>query len=119
MDLSYSIHDSKIIVKITMLGTLKFCGMEGSIQVPTGLTFVSASDGDGTVSNYDNGTIYFLFTSNNGKDVTSSIVITTLTFSASENVGEVVKLPTTISDIYDQNYNDVTSTVIGQTISLR
>jgi len=119
MDISTKVDGKTLTVTLTMKGTVKFCGVEGTVVVPSGLTFVSATDGDGTVSNYKDGTIYYLFSSSSGLNVTKETVITTLKFAIGSSAPATIKLTTTISDIYDQNYAAVSKSVVGQSIKIK
>ncbi len=119
IDVSTSVDGKTLTVVVAVKGTVKFCGMEGSFAVPSGLTYVSATDGDGTVTNYSAGTIYFMFSSSNGQNVTKETTLTTLKFNIGSSAPETVKLTTTISDIYDQKYDTVSYKVIGQSIKLK
>ena len=93
-------------------GTVKFCGMEGSVKVPSGLTYSSLTEGDGATANYSNVTIYFMFASTNGKNVTTGTTVMTVNFKVASGTTSA-KLGVTVSDMYDQDYNNVKYTVIG------
>ena len=86
--------------------------MEGSIKLPSGLTYVSLTEGDGTTANYKDGTIYFMFASNNGKNVTSATTIMTVNLKVASGTASAT-LDVAITDIYDQDYNSVPKKIIG------
>ena len=118
LDIQYTKSGNKITVKFVMNGTVKFCGMEGSVELGEGVTYVSHTDGDGATANFKDGVLYFMFASNNGKNVTTSTTIMTVVFNVSDSLNETT-LETIISDIYDQNYENVDSKVIGESIKLK
>lgn len=112
LDISYKLNgNGTVTVTIAMTGTVRFCGMEGYITVPSNMAYKSHSDGSGMTSNYTDGKIYFMYVSGNGKNVTSNTTLVTITFAYT---GSVADLAVTISDIYDQDYNTVQYKVIGQ-----
>jgi len=116
LDIAYKLNgNGTVTVTISMKGTVKFCGMEGYITVPSGMTYKSHTDGSGMTSNYSDGKIYFMFVSGNGQNVTSSTTLLTVTFAYTGTSADLVM---TISDIYDQAYNTVQYKVIGQKLKL-
>lgn len=121
LDISYTINSNNTItVTYAVKGTVKFAGLSGCVDLPTGLTYRSHTDGSGTLANYvaNEGRIYFTMTSNNGQNVTSTTTIMTLTLGYSSNVSTAV-LTTTIEEFFDQNSVDVSYKVIGEDIRLK
>ena len=118
VDIAYTLGaNNTVTLTYTVKGTVKFCGMEGTVSVPAGFTFKSLTQGDGATANYKDGKIYFMFASNSGKNVTKDTVIMTLTFSYDASVSSA-EFTTTVSDIYDQEYVKVEHKIIGETVKV-
>lgn len=118
LDISYHVSGNKLTVTFSVKGTVKLCGMEGTIAIPAGLIYDSHEEGDGVTANQKNGVIYYVFTSNNGKDITAETELLTLTFTCASTF-ESGKLAITVADIYDQNYATVSYKVIGETVRVK
>ena len=118
-DISYKINSNNTVtVTFAVKGSVKFCGLEGYVDVPAGLTYESLTQGDGATANFKDGKIYFMFASNNGKNVTKDTTIMTVTFKYSTSLASV-NLNTVVSDIYDQEYTPVSHKIVGKTITLK
>ena len=118
-DISYKMNSNNTItVTFAVKGSVKFCGMEGYVDVPTGLTYESLTQGDGATANFKDGKIYFMFASNNGQNVTKETIIMTVTFKYSTSLASVT-LNTVVSDIYDQNYTPVSHKIVGKELTLK
>ena len=118
-DISYKINSNNTItVTFAVKGSVNFCGLEGYVDVPAGLTYESLTQGDGATANFKDGKIYFMFASNNGQNVTKETVIMTVIFKYTTSLASV-NLNTVVSDIYDQNYTPVSHKVVGKTITLK
>lgn len=120
LDISYTLSGNdtvKVTLKVT--GTVNFCGIEGTVPIPDSMTFVKFTEADGTTANYldDENAVLFMFSSNNGKNVTSETTIMTLELKYKTGTSSVT-LGVTVADIYDQDYNDVTYKIIGKAIKL-
>ena len=121
LDISYSIgSNNTVTVTYAVKGTVKFCGLEGSIVVPNGLTYKSHTEGSGALANYvaSSGKIYFTMTSNNGQNLTSATTIISVTFTYSSNA-TTLSLNTTITEFFDQTGASVNYKVIGEKIRVK
>ena len=119
IDVSYALGANRTVtLTYAVKGTVCFCGMDGSIDIPQGFTLDRLTQGNGTMTNEKDGKIYFMFADSRGMDVKEETVLFTLTFSYDETV-TVADFTTTVSDIYDQNYRNVSFSVIGERISVR
>jgi uncharacterized repeat protein (TIGR02543 family) len=119
VDISYVIGaNSTVTLTYAVKGTVGFCGMEGYVDVPKNFELNGLTQGNGATANFRDGRVYFMFASNNGQDVNEDTVLFTLMFSYSESE-TTVDFSTTVSDMYDQNYQDVTFSVIGEQIKLK
>ena len=119
LDVSYKINSNNTVtVTFAVTGTVKFCGLEGYVDIPAGLKFESLTQGDGATANFADGKIYFMFASNNGQNVTKTTTLMTVTFSYSGDFSAAT-LNTVVSDIYDQNYVNMTCTVVGGEIKVK
>lgn len=119
VDISYALGANKTVtLTYAVKGTVNFCGMEGSVSVPSGFTFDSLTQGNGATANFKNGNVYFMFASNNGQDVKAETVLFTLTFSYTDSA-TTADFATTVSDMYDQNYQNVTFSVIGEQVRVK
>ena len=110
--------NNTVTITYAMKGTVNFCGMEGYIGVPQGFTFNSLTQGNGATANFKDGKVYFMFTSNNGQNVTTETILFTLNFTYADSVTST-NFATTVSDIYDQNYQNVAFSVIGTQIKFK
>ena len=119
IDISYELGvNNTITLTYTMTGNVLFCGMEGYVDIPQGFTFNSLTQGNGAAANFKDGKVYFMFASSNGQNVTADTVLFTLNFSCLDSV-TTADFTTTISDIYDQYYQNVEFSVIGETITIK
>ena len=119
MDVSYVLNSNRTVtVTFAVKGTVEFCGAEGHVELPDGLTYKSLTQGDGATANFADGKIYFMFASNSGTNVTADTTIMTVTFEYSDSFTSG-KLKTIIEDIYDQNYDLVNSSVVGGEIKVK
>lgn len=119
VDISYALGENNTVtLTYAVKGTVGFCGMEGSVAVPEGFTFVSLTQASGATANFKDGKVYFMFTSNSGQDVKAETALFTLTFSYAGTV-EAGDFATTVSDMYDQNYQNVTFSVIGEQVKVK
>ena len=110
--------NNTVTLTYTMTGNVLFCGMEGYVNVPQGFTFESLTQGNGATANYKDGKVYFMFASNSGQNVTSETVLFTLTFVYADSVS-AAEFETVVSDIYDQNYQNVEFTVVGEQVKIK
>ena len=119
VDVSYKINSNNTVtVTLAVKGTVKFCGIEGYVEIPEGLNYKNNVAGDGTIANYSDGVVYFSFTTLNAKDTTNETMIMTVTLGY-ENQFTSAKLNTVVSDIYDQSFNTVEFNVIGGEIRVK
>jgi uncharacterized membrane protein len=119
LDVSYKINgNGTVTVTFSITGTVNFCGLEGYVDVPTGLTFESLTQGDGATANFADGKIYFMFASNNGQNVTKTTTLMTVTFAYTGDFNAAT-LNTVVEDIYDQNYVKVDYIVVGGEIKVK
>ena len=119
VDIAYKLGaNNTVTLTYTVKGTVKFCGMEGEVVIPSGFTFKSLTQGDGATANHKDGKVYFMFASNNGQNVTKETTLFTLTFSYTDAVN-AADFTTNVSDMYDQNYTKVEFKVIGDTVKVK
>ena len=119
IDISYELGmGNTVTLTYAVKGTVCFCGMEGSVDVPQGLTFNSLTQGNGATANCKDGKVYFMFASNSGKNVTEDTLLFTLTFTYDDSVA-VSDFVTNVSDMYDQNYQNVSFSLIGGQIKVK
>ena len=119
INISYELGtNNTVTLTYTMTGKVLFCGMEGYIDIPQGFTFNSLTQGNGAAANFKDGKVYFMFASSNGQNVTADTVLFTLNFSCLDSV-TTADFTTTITDIYDQNYQKVEFSLIGETITIK
>lgn len=118
-DVSYKINNNKTVtVTFAVKGTVKFCGMEGYVELPAGLTFESLTQGEGAMANYSGGAVYFTFTTPSATNTTKETTIMTVTLSYTDSFTSAM-LNTVVSDIYDQNFQPVDNTTIGGEIKVK
>ena len=118
-DISYKINNNKTVtVTFAVKGTVKFCGMEGYVELPAGLSFESLTQGEGAMANHSNGAVYFTFTTPSATNTTKETTIMTVTLSYTDSFTSAM-LNTVVSDIYDQNFQTVDSTTIGGEIKVK
>jgi uncharacterized membrane protein len=119
LDVSYKINSNNTVtVTFAITGNVNFCAMQGYVDVPTGLTFQSLTQGDGATANFADGKIYFMFASNNGQNVTKTTTLMTVTFAYTGDFNDAT-LNTVVEDIYDQNYVKVDYIVVGGEIKVK
>ena len=131
VDISYSLgSNNTVTVTFAVKGTVKFCGLEGSVNVPSVLTYDSHTEGSGTLANRvdadDNPNddviegcrIYFTMTSNNGQNLTTTTTLMTVTFTYPSSL-TTLTLDAVITDMFDQDSQTVSYSVIGKTIKFK
>lgn len=119
VDLSYTLGTNHTLtLTCAVKGTVKFCGMEGTLDLPQGFTFQSLTQADGATANCKDEKIYFMFASNSGQNVTKEtpLFTVTLSFATSVTVGD---FNVSVADIYDQLYTKVPYTAIGDTVKVK
>ena len=121
IDISYIINSNNTItVTYAVKGTVKFCGLEGSISLPSGITYRSHTESNGTLANYvaaDN-KLYFTMTSNNGQDLTNATTLMTVTYSYTSSV-TTAELDMNISEIFDQTGATVSYKIVGEAVKVK
>ena len=121
IDISYTIgNNNTITVTYTVKGTVKFCGLEGSISVPDGFVYKSHTESNGTLANYvvSDGKLYFTMTSNNGQNLTSETTLMTVTYGYNSSTTSGT-FDTSITEMFDQTGASVDYTVIGEGIKIK
>ncbi len=119
VDISCALGANKTVtLTYAVKGAVNFCGMEGSVNVPQGFTLDNLTQGNGATANFKDGKVYFMFASNNGQNVKAETLLFTLTFSYTDSV-TTADFATTVSDMYDQNYQNVTFAVIGEQVRVK
>ena len=121
IDISYTLStNNTVVVTFAVKGGVKFCGLEGNVSVPSGFTYKSHVESNGTLANYvaADGKLYFTMTSNNGQNLTSETTLMTVTFSYTSAVS-TASLTTNIVEIFDQTGAFVNYSVIGEEIKVK
>ncbi len=121
IDISYSLgSNNTVTVTYAIKGTVKLCGLEGYVKVPSGLTYKSHTEGSGALANYvaGEGRLYFTMTSNNGQNITSTTTLMTVTFSYTSSLTSA-SLDTTLNEIFDQNGASVNYKIVGEEIKFK
>lgn len=120
-DISYALgSNNTVTVTCAVKGSVKFCGLEGSMVVPNALTYVSHNEGNGALANYvaNDGKVYFTMTSNNGQNLTSATTVVTITFKYSSDA-TIISLDTALTEFFDQTGASVNYNIIGQDIKVK
>lgn len=117
-DISYMINaNNTLTVTFAVKGTIGFCGLEGRVELPAGITFDSMLHGEGAMANHSNGVVYFTFTTPSATNTNKDTTIMTLTLRYDSSVTTTV-LNTVVADIYDQDFNTVEYVIIGGEIKV-
>jgi len=118
MDIVPTISGSTLTISVSIKGGVKFCGLEGNLVIPSGLTCKSAAadTGDTTV-NVKDGKIYYMFSSSTGKNVTAETKLFTATFAIGNTT--TASFSMNVDDIYDQDFVEVSYSVVGQSVKLK
>jgi len=117
-DISYVLNGNTVTATFAMRGSVNFCGMEGIVTMPSDVEVISVTSSQGMVGNCKDGKIYFMFASPNGKNITEDTVLMTVRLNYTGSA-DTFKLETAISDLYDQSFETMTHTVIGETIAVK
>lgn len=119
LDISYKINgNNTVTVTFAITGTVKFCGLEGYVDIPAGMTVENMTQGDGALANESGGKIYFTFTSLNAQNVTKTTTLMTITFRYTDDFSAAT-LNTVLEDIYDQDYTKVDYIIVGGEIKVK
>jgi hypothetical protein len=121
IDISYAINSNNTItVTYAIKGSVKFCGVEGTIDLPSGVTYKSHTESNGTLANYkaSDNRLYFTMVSNNGQNLTSTTTLMTVTYSYTSSVS-TADFDMNISEIFDQTGASVSYKIVGESIKLK
>ena len=114
-DLAYTLNaNGTVTVKVSLVGTVGFAGMEGEMALPAGISGATLTALGETTANIDGGKVLFTYTS--ATNITKSVELFSLTFTPSK---DTVSFDLVISDIYDQNYETVSYKVIGENAKVK
>lgn len=119
IDVSYKVNTNKTVtITFTVKGSVKFAAMEGYVELPARVSYQSHTEENGATLNHVDGTLFFMFASNSGGDVTTDTVIMTVTLAYTGDP-TTFALNVVIEDIYDQKYQTVPYVVIGTEIKVK
>ena len=114
-DIAYMLNENgTVTVKVSVVGSVCFVGMEGEMALPTGISGATLTALGETTANIDGGKVLFTYTS--ATNITKSVELFSLTFTPSS---DTVAFGLVISDIYDQNYDTVSYKVIGESVKVK
>ncbi len=115
-DISYTVGDGRLTVNLKIDGKVAIAGAEGVLTLPDFLKSPAIVAGSGVYAEQSGQDIFFVFASRSGKNQTSDKELLSLSFDG--ELPEAFDLSLSIGDAFDQNFENVPFSVIGQRVFL-
>lgn len=116
LDISYKLTAANTVeVTYTVKGTVKFAGCDIEIKAPSELTYKSMTAGENTVVNRSGNSILISVASTTNITKEMKLATVTYTFSGASEANFTVN----VSEMFDQNMNNVSYTVVGKKVALK